>query len=170
MPPSSKPYERTPGWGAVTKEANGIKRHGLTRTPIWNAWSAMLERCTESNHSGWKKYGGRGIAVCLRWRVFENFYEDMRHTWQPGLTLGRKDNNDGYYAGNCQWETLKQQARNRRTTRWLEFRGECKSMAEWAELLGMSYKLVQNRIYQCGWDVERALTEPKKKSWGWPRT
>jgi hypothetical protein len=41
-----------------------------------------------------------GIVVCDRWKIFENFLDDMGE--RPNdMTLGRIDNNEGYHPKNC---------------------------------------------------------------------
>src|ERR1700760_4232061 len=50
--------------------------HNLSHTRIYEIWSGMIKRCTNPNSNNWHLYGGRGIQVCNRWLVFENFYSD----------------------------------------------------------------------------------------------
>jgi hypothetical protein len=78
------------------------------------SWKHMIERCTNKNHRQYKDYGGRGISVCQRWRdSFSDFVTDMGRK-PEGTTLDRKNNDAGYYKGNCKWATGKEQAKNRR--------------------------------------------------------
>ena len=92
--------------------------HGMSKHPAFAVWSSMLARCTRASHPAWKNYGGRGITVCSRWvDSFASFWGDMGPSYQPGLTLDRKDNERGYSPDNCRWATYKEQAANTRSAR-----------------------------------------------------
>jgi hypothetical protein len=85
----------------------------MSGTPTHISWSCMITRCTNPNTRHYPRYGGRGIAVCDRWRnSFENFLADMGER-PDGTTLDRYPNRDGNYEpGNCRWATAKEQATN----------------------------------------------------------
>lgn len=73
----------------------------------------MIQRCTNPAATGFENYGGRGIAICERWRDYQNFLDDMGER-PTGLTLDRIDNDRNYEPGNCRWATWSEQMRNRR--------------------------------------------------------
>lgn len=85
----------------------------MTRSPTYNTWQSMLQRCYYSKNISYKYYGARGITVCERWRVFENFLADMGER-PEGTTIDRDDVNGHYEPGNCRWASPTTQRHNRR--------------------------------------------------------
>lgn len=127
----------------------------------YRSWRSMMERCQNARGPNYKRYGGRGITVCDRWRDFRNFWEDMGPTWRLGLTIERIDNNGNYEPSNCTWIPNSKQAGNRTTSRWLTFCGKTQTIAEWARTLGVTWGRIHYRIDTLGWTAERALEDLK---------
>jgi hypothetical protein len=137
-------------------KGNPRYKHGLTKHPLFEVWKSMLGRCGNPKDKNYFRYGGRGIIVCDRWKDFVNFLEDMGE--RPlGMTLERINNDSNYEPQNCRWATVKEQARNRRGQRLIEFNGETKCLSEWAE----QYKIIPDTLasrLKAGMDITRALT------------
>ncbi len=94
----------------MTKLINGkpAKQH-----PLYRTWVSMRFRCQNANAIGYEYYGGRGIKVCERWMMFENFVNDMGEK-PKNTSLDRIDNHDDYTPANCRWATSIEQNNNRR--------------------------------------------------------
>lgn len=148
--------------GCLHKET--ATKHGMEATPTYNAWAAMKSRCSNPKNKFYRDYGGRGITYCREWERFEQFFSDMGKK-PAGMSLERIDNNAGYGPQNCKWATPKQQRRNTRANKFIEFRGSSKTATEWAEDLQMPVETIRSRL-NLGWTIEDALTKPidKRKS------
>ena len=78
------------------------------------AWKNIINKCNNVSSKAYQYYGIRGIKVCDRWLILDNFIEDMLSTYEEGLTLDRENNELGYSRSNCRWTTKTVQARNTR--------------------------------------------------------
>ncbi|MET4190659.1 hypothetical protein ABIB89_003253 [Bradyrhizobium sp. JR3.12] len=83
----------------------------------YNSWANMIQRCTNPEHPHYEDYGGRGIRVCERWLVFENFLADMGKKPLSSYSIERVENRLGYFLKNCVWASALTQARNKRRYR-----------------------------------------------------
>lgn len=131
-------------------------RHGMSKTPIYNIWSAMKERCNNPEHKFYSYYGGRGITVCDRWGDFENFFADMGHR-PDKKSLDRIDNDKGYGPENCRWATKAEQQSNLRTNKRIEFNGQNLTLSQWSEALGIHRNTIDQR-FLAGWPIEKVLS------------
>jgi len=136
-------------------------KHGMSDRAEFHIWQGMLARCCVSTNRAYRLYGGRGITVCDRWlSSFENFYADMGPRPSPKHSIDRIDNDGNYEPGNCRWTTQKVQCNNRSGNRLLTYKGETKTMQQWADIHNIPYNTLLARIVNYGWAIERALETP----------
>lgn len=139
-------------------------RHGHSRfgqrSPTYESWAAMIQRCTSPNYKFYARYGGRGIKVCERWRDFRNFLADMGER-PHGLTLDRINNGGNYEPGNVRWATRRQQVWNSTKPRLFCVGGEILPLSSWARRLGTRPSALLHRINR-GWPITKALTQPMR--------
>jgi hypothetical protein len=92
-------------------------RHGASRRgdrkKVYGVWATMRARCRYPSQQSYHLYGARGITVCERWQLFDNFYADMGDP-PPGYSLDRIDPDGNYEPSNCRWATSKEQRANQR--------------------------------------------------------
>lgn len=149
------------------------RTHGRSKTPEYRAWRSMLGRCSTLRGMEFKRYGGRGIAACERWRSsFESFFSDMGERPSSEHSIDRIDNNRGYNCGrcadciargegpNCRWATQRVQARNTRRNVWIVVGGERMLATDWAARIGISRQALEQRIAS-GMPPEKAVTMPR---------
>jgi len=93
-------------------------KHGWVGTLVYARWNAMMCRSGRSLSVNNPYYAGRGIVVCERWKIFENFLEDVLREIGDcpgdGYTLDRKENDGNYEPGNIRWATMKEQRTHQR--------------------------------------------------------
>lgn len=114
----------------------------LWNTPMYRRWRGILSRCQNQHDEKWRLYGARGVYVCERWQVFENFLADMGMPPSPSHTVGRIDNDGPYSPENCRWETPLQQSNN--TRRNVRIDGQ--TMAQHALRLGVTPETIAYRM------------------------
>jgi hypothetical protein len=135
------------------------RKHGMFGTKEYNAWAGIIQRCTNNRVKAYPRYGGRGITVCDRWiGSFETFYKDIGKAPSRRHQIERLDNDGPYSPENCAWALPEAQARNRRSSRLIQYQGESLTVAEWAQRSGVPYELLRYRLSR--WSVEEALARP----------
>ncbi len=139
-------------------------RHGLTGTPEYAAWSEMKKRCYNTNSHSFPNYGGRGITVCDEWRYdVVAFVAYIGRRPSPSHSIGRIDNNLGYQPGNVRWETLTEQANNKRSVARIIVDGQEESAHIVAGKKGLTGPQYRHRVER-GWPAEVAATTPRLKN------
>lgn len=117
---------------------------------IYDTWNRMMHRCYDVRHHKYPRYGARGIKICDEWKNnYDNFYKwSLDNNFQLGLSIDRIDNNGDYEPSNCRWATRKQQMRNTSRNRYITYKGETHSLAEWCEILNVKYRTASTRLYR----------------------
>lgn len=147
----------------IRGEKNPTFKHGCTvgrkSTLEFATWQRMLDRCENENGKNWDRYGGRGIKVCERWHVFQNFLDDMGTRPSNEYSIEREDNDGDYCPENCVWATRLVQANNRACTTSKTYKGETRTLPKWAKHLGISLPTLRARL-SSGWTLEEAFETP----------
>lgn len=138
-------------------KSQGLKNkvHGKRKHPLYRMWQGMLDRCNNVNNFNYYNYGGRGIKVCERWLDVNLFIKDMFPLYKKGLELDRINVNGNYEKSNCRWVTRKENMNNTRRNRYVEYKGEIKTVSQWSDHLDIPYKTLLQRLNH--WDVEKAF-------------
>lgn len=149
------------------KRLNGqIHIHGLKSASapqidrrLYDVWRQMVRRCHLPSCKDYRAWGGRGIVVCDEWResvlVFVAWAKSSGY--EPGVTIERQDNDQGYFPWNCVWIPNEEQTQNTRRIRWIEHDGKRMSVANWSRETGMPYRRLMARL-NMGWSADRALS------------
>jgi len=125
--------------GCVNQHVTHGETRAGNRTPLYQAWAALRNRCSNPKNGSYHRYGGRGIKVCKQWDSFIAFRNwAMSSGWKSGLVLDRKNNDGNYKPSNCRWLTLSQSGRNSSL---------CK--------LGFNKAKAMRELNEAGWSITR---------------
>lgn len=139
---------------------------GLSKIePFYGLFNGARKRITDTTNKDHHRYGGRGLT--FEWPDYIAFKKDMyksylKHCEKYGknnTSLERIDNDKGYSKENCRWATLQEQAKNRRTSKYITYKGKTMIVADWAKKLGVSRQTVGYRLRN-GWDFESIISVP----------
>ena len=126
----------------------------------YQTWKRMISRCTNEKNKNYADYGGRGIVVCERWKIFQNFLDDIGKR-PEGFSIERIDVNGNYDPSNCKWISKNRQATNRRDSVLTE-----DGVREIRELIkaGISKKDICLKFGASSSLINQVLSG---KAWGW---
>jgi hypothetical protein len=134
------------------------------QSPLYSVWCAVKSRCYNPKNDHYASYGGRGITVCEAWNKDFMVFEAWAFAagYQPGLTIDRIDNEQGYFPENCRFITRQEQMRNTTRTVWITAFGETKCLKDWGEdsRCAVHFETIIKRIRYRGMIPEMAITMP----------
>ena len=126
--------------------------HGGTHTRLYGVWKSMRGRCYYESSENYYLYGGRGIKICDEWEDFENFRDwAMANGYDPyadfgECTIDRIDPNGDYCPDNCRFVSMRVQANNRNTTRFLTYNGKEIALAEFSRMINIDPGTIRERL------------------------
>lgn len=140
-------------------------KHGLTKKhPLYTIWCNIKRRCYVSNSKMYKYYGAKGVTMCDEWKGDFKAFHDwcIENGWGKGLEVD-KDLKSQIKPGKiyspelCSIITRKQNIRNRSKTEFITYNNETLSIQEWAEKIGISYKLFWERLKIRCWGIDKII-------------
>ena len=149
----------------MVRHANFRESHGASKTPLWEVWNAMLQRCYNTRCRAFRWYGAKGVSVCTAWRTFSVFKAWAEATgYRDGLTIDRREAGGNYEPDNCRWITQEDNARRNATvliTAW----GETKTAGQWVEdeRCKVAKESALRMRIQRGMTPEEAISTPARK-------
>ena len=121
-------------------------------------WTQMRQRCENPNNHAYSYYGNRGIKVCKEWEDVDAFEKwALENGYEDTLTIDRIDSNGNYEPSNCRWTTMQVQANNTRGNKYITYKGETKSLADWCRELNLDYFRTKARLNACHYTPEQAF-------------
>lgn len=136
----------TKSCGCLRSEFASSKK-SIENRRLYDIYYGMLSRCNNPKNIGYKNYGGRGIKVCEEWSNFKGFEKwSLNNGYTDELSIDRRDNDGDYTPNNCRWTDKLTQANNTRSNKFIEYKGEVKTVAEWCRELGIPTARTYSRL------------------------
>lgn len=142
------------------------KIHGGRHTRLYHIWRGMKSRCFNENNADYKRYGGRGITVCDEWENDFAVFRDwaLCNGYSDDLSIDRIDVDGDYCPENCRWTDWSTQNKNRCSSINVEYNGKTVNLVDLADMVGIRYGTLYQRIHLYGWPIDRAIKTPVRKT------
>lgn len=152
----------------LLSEANK-KENPVTGMRLYHVYEGMKDRCYNPNSDNYKYYGDRGIIICPEWLGEHGFESFATWAYSTGYdenaergecTIERKDVNGNYEPNNCEWKTVQEQQKNKRTNIFITINGETKILQDWCKIYNVSSSMVLYRLKTKKMTPIEAFTAP----------
>lgn len=142
---------------------NSKTTHNLTNHPLFKIFGGMVDRCYNENNNHYDRYGGRGISICPEWLADRALFIKwaLENGWAQGVEIDRRENDGNYSPANCRVVTGVVNQRNKGNNRMIAFNGKIKPLAEWCDVLHLSYHTTHSRLSN-GWTSDMAFLKPPR--------
>lgn len=132
------------------------KKAVMREHPLYSRWKSMKDRCYRKGDKDYPNYGGRGITMCDEWRYDFWAFADwaMDSGYREGLTIDRRNNDEGYSPENCRWITRYEQNRNKRNIKLYDGL----TLPDWCLEHDLSYSIVSSNL-KVGMSFEDAVRD-----------
>ena len=148
--------------GEVAKQL--YTKHNLCYSRLYKIYQGMKMRCYNPKNPRYNVYGARGITICEEWlsdfMVFYNWA--INNGYSDELSIDIINVNGNYEPNNCRWATSKMQGRNTTRNHLIKYKGQKKTISDWAILYNIPQSVLGARI-RLNWDIEKALNTPVKQ-------
>ena len=152
----------TSSCGCLHKEIGPerYRTHGFSDERLYRIYAGMKTRCTNENHHSYFDYGRRGIKIDADWaNDFVKFRTwALNNGYSDDLTIERNDADGDYCPSNCTWIPGTDQAKNRRSSTFIEFQDLTMTPTEFSDAFAIPYSTVIRRLGD-GWLADRILAK-----------
>ena len=116
-------------------------------------FAGMKQRCYNPNNKRYDGWGGRGITICDEWLNNERAFVDwaLSHSYKPGYSIDRIDNDGPYAPWNCRWSDAIEQANNTRTNVVIPAFGMENTLSQWSRSTEIDYESLRH-LHRSGQD------------------
>lgn len=136
-------------------------KHGGSKTPLYNVWKSMRQRCNNSKSHDYRWYGMDGVKICEEWDNFANFKKwALGHGYKIGLTIDRVNSHGPYSPENCRWITIQEQQKNKRNVLRFCYLGDLYTVDTFCDKFGISKAMFYDRKHK-GWSLDEIANTPK---------
>ena len=132
-------------------------KHGERHTKLYKVWLSMKERALNPKYKATHK-AYSNVRLCEEWKDYEAFSKWAKSNgYKEGLSIDRINVYGNYEPSNCRWADRVTQQNNTTRNRFIHYKGDTKTLAQWAKILRINYHSLFNRLYTLHWSVDKAF-------------